>query len=61
LLVVSWDEDDLMGNNRIPTIFFGAHVRVGKYAQRINHFSVLRVMEESSSVDAGGECDGGED
>jgi len=50
LLIVTWDEDDRSGNNRIPTIFFGAHVRVGKYSQRINHFNVLRVIEESSGV-----------
>jgi hypothetical protein len=50
LLVVTWDEDEGSAGNPIPTIFFGAHVKLGKYGQRINHFHVLRVIEESSGV-----------
>jgi len=50
LLIVTWDEDDDSSNNHIPTIFFGAHVRTGRYRQTINHFNVLRVIEEESGV-----------
>jgi hypothetical protein len=50
LLIVTWDEDEGSVANHIPTIFFGAHVRTGKYAQTINHFHVLRMIEESSGV-----------
>jgi len=50
LLIVTWDEDDDSSNNHIPTIFFGAHVKVGKYLQKINHYLVLRAIEEASST-----------
>jgi len=38
LLIVTWDEDDGSSSNHIATIFFGAHVKSGKYLQKINHF-----------------------
>lgn len=44
LLVVTFDEDDDGPQNRIPTIFVGDHVRPGRYAQRIDHYSVLRTI-----------------
>lgn len=46
LLVVTWDEDDGSENNRIATIFVGAMVKRGRSAQRIDHYSVLRTIEE---------------
>jgi hypothetical protein len=58
LLVVTWDEDEGTVANHIPTVFFGAHVRTGKYRQRINHFNVLRVIEESMGVGLLGESAG---
>jgi phosphatidylinositol-3-phosphatase len=45
LLVVTWDEDDGSGENRIPTMFIGPMVKPGKYATRIDHYSVLRTIE----------------
>jgi hypothetical protein len=33
-------------NNRIPTIFVGARVKVGQYAEWINHYNVLRTLED---------------
>jgi acid phosphatase len=48
LLIVTWDEDeDNGGNNSIPTIFAGAKVKPGQYAERINHYSVLRTLESA--------------
>jgi len=47
LLIVTWDEDD--GDttvNHIPTIMVGAQVKPGKYDQRIDHYSVLRMIED---------------
>ena len=47
LLIVTWDEDD--GDttvNHIPTIMVGAQVKPGKYDQRIDHHSVLRMIED---------------
>jgi phosphatidylinositol-3-phosphatase len=51
LLIITWDEDGtILGvggdNNKIPTIFYGAHVRRGTYAQRINNYSVLATIED---------------
>jgi len=44
LLIVTFDEDDDGPENRIPTIIVGAHVTPGRYAQRIDHYSVLRTI-----------------
>jgi len=46
LLIVTWDEDDGSENNRIATMFIGAMVKPGTSAQRINHYNVLRTIEE---------------
>jgi hypothetical protein len=47
LLVLTFDEDDNNAGNRIPTIFAGASVRPGDYAERIDHYDVLRTLEEA--------------
>lgn len=47
LLIVTWDEDDKTAGNRVATVFSGAHVRTGQYSETINHFNVLRTIEES--------------
>ena len=48
LLIVTWDEDDDDDTevNHIPTIMVGARVKPGKYDQRIDHYSVLRMIED---------------
>jgi acid phosphatase len=46
LLIVTWDEDDYQGTNRVPTIFSGANVVSGSYSEAINHFNVLRTIED---------------
>jgi arylsulfatase A-like enzyme len=46
LLIVTWDEDSGSSSNRIATIFVGAMVKPGQYKQHINHYSVLRTIEE---------------
>lgn len=50
LLIVTWDEDDGSGANHIFTLFAGAHVRVGQYAETINHYDVLRTIEALTGV-----------
>ncbi|HEY9825767.1 MAG TPA: alkaline phosphatase family protein [Stenomitos sp.] len=47
LLIVTWDENDRSPGNKIPTIFYGANVKTGKYTERINHYNVLRTIEAS--------------
>lgn len=51
LLIITWDEDGTVlghggDNNRIPTIFYGAHVRHGTYSERTGHYGVLRTIED---------------
>jgi hypothetical protein len=46
LLIVIWDEDDFTVENHIPTIFVGQHVVPGDTAQTINHYNVLRTLED---------------
>jgi hypothetical protein len=46
LLVVTWDEDDSSQSNQIPTIFYGANVQTGQYSNTINHYGVLRTIED---------------
>jgi hypothetical protein len=47
LLVVTWDEDDHSANNHIPTIFVGGPVKTGSYPEPINHYNVLRTIEDA--------------
>jgi phosphatidylinositol-3-phosphatase len=46
VLIVTWDEDDGGDNNQIPTIFYGAGVRTGNYAEPISHYNVLSTLEQ---------------
>jgi hypothetical protein len=46
LLIVTFDEDNGSEDNRVATIFVGQRVKPGKYAQRIDHFGLLRMVEE---------------
>ncbi|MDP1634686.1 MAG: alkaline phosphatase family protein [Gallionellaceae bacterium] len=46
LLIVTWDEDDGSSQNRIATILVGATVKPGQYRQRIDHYGLLRMVEE---------------
>ncbi|MDA8108512.1 MAG: acid phosphatase [Betaproteobacteria bacterium] len=56
LLVLTWDEDDGSIRNHIPTLFVGAHVRPGKYAERIDHYSVLRTLAAMYGLQPPGEA-----
>ena len=47
LLVVTNDEDDFTGVNRIATVIVGAHVVPGRYPMRIDHYALLRVIEDA--------------
>jgi acid phosphatase len=48
LLIITWDEDDAGStDNHIATIFTGPMVKPGHYDQRIDHYSVLRTIEDA--------------
>lgn len=46
LLIFTFDEDDLVSANRIATIFSGQMVTQGQNATGINHYNVLRTIED---------------
>jgi len=45
LVIFTWDEG-FDAVNSIPTVFIGPMVRPGTYTQRIDHFNVLRTLED---------------
>lgn len=46
LFILTWDEDDRQSGNHIPTLFVGGMIHNGVYTQRIDHYGVLRTLEE---------------
>jgi phosphatidylinositol-3-phosphatase len=46
LLIVTFDEDDKKADNKIATLFVGAHITPGNYSEHIDHFTVLRTIED---------------
>ncbi len=46
LLIFTFDEDDLTQNNHILTFFYGPMVKGGEYSTKIDHYNVLRTLEE---------------
>jgi len=46
LLIVTWDEDDYNQNNKIPTFIVGPMVKAGQYSEKLNHFNLLRTIED---------------
>jgi acid phosphatase len=47
LLIVTFDEDNFTSVNQIYTAFIGQHVKAGSYTDQINHYSVLRTIEDA--------------
>ena len=45
LFILTFDEDDDKHGNRIVTIFTGSMVKSGQYSTTINHYRVLRTIE----------------
>jgi arylsulfatase A-like enzyme len=46
LVVLTWDEGYDRANT-IPTIFYGPMVKPGRYSERIDHYNVLRTLENA--------------
>src|SRR4051794_25368500 len=44
LLIITWDEGS--GSLQTPTIFSGQAIRPGQYDEAINHYRVLRTLED---------------
>ncbi|MFK4085201.1 alkaline phosphatase family protein [Kribbella sp. NPDC020789] len=47
LLIVTFDEDNQSSVNQITTLFVGQQVKRGSYSEQINHYSVLRTIEDA--------------
>ena len=50
LLIVTWDESEGSAGNHIPLVIAGGAVKPGVYDQRVDHFSLLRTIEEIERV-----------
>ncbi|KDN82581.1 alkaline phosphatase family protein [Kitasatospora cheerisanensis] len=51
LLVVTFDEDNSLSGNRIPTVVYGQHVIPGSStATTYNHYNVLRTLEDLAGL-----------
>ncbi|MFI5264098.1 MAG: alkaline phosphatase family protein [Candidatus Kapaibacterium sp.] len=46
LLILTFDEDELTQSNQVATIFTGQMVKAGKYSETIDHYSILRTIED---------------
>jgi hypothetical protein len=46
LLIVTWDEDDFAKANHIPLILVGPMIKSGKYVETVDHYNVLRTIED---------------
>lgn len=46
ILIITFDEDNTKHGNHITTLFTGEQVKGGKYDERINHFDVLKTLED---------------
>jgi phospholipase C len=55
LLIITFDEDD-DNNNHIPTMMYGGHVKAGYNGEAVDHYRVLRTIEEMYGLPARGEA-----
>ncbi|MCC2643237.1 MAG: putative Acid phosphatase [Nitrospira sp.] len=46
MLIVTWDEDNGRHDNHIPTIVVGPMVRPGRYDEKLDHYGLLRTIED---------------
>ncbi|MPY30879.1 acid phosphatase [Streptomyces adustus] len=53
LLVVTFDEDNRLAGNRIPTVLYGQPVTAGSSSSTTyNHYNLLRTLEDSQGLSA---------
>jgi hypothetical protein len=55
LLILTFDEDNRLANNKIATVFVGPMVKQGTYNEKINHYNVLRTLEDMFKLPYAGE------
>jgi hypothetical protein len=53
LLVVTFDEDNRLSGNKIPTVFYGQSVTAGSSSSTTyNHYNLLRTLEDMAGLSA---------
>ncbi|GAA5013763.1 alkaline phosphatase family protein [Kitasatospora paranensis] len=53
ILVVTFDEDNKLSGNKIPTLLYGQHVAAGSSSSSTyNHYNVLRTLEDLAGLSA---------
>ncbi len=57
LVIITFDEDAMHGNNRIYTTFLGAGIRPHTITRTINHYTILRTIEEALGLGSLGKND----
>lgn len=57
LLIVTWDEDDKSQDNKIPTFLVGPMVQKGTYKENVNHYSLLRTIEDINHLPHAGKSE----
>ena len=55
LFIVTWDEDNGSEGNRVVTIFVGPMVQPGQYDESVDHYRVLRTVEDMYGLPSAGE------
>ncbi|MFI6684067.1 alkaline phosphatase family protein [Streptomyces sp. NPDC050485] len=57
LLVITFDEDNRLSGNKIPTVFYGQQVTPGSsYSTTVNHYNLLRTLEDMYGLSHAGEA-----
>lgn len=56
LLILTFDEDNYISNNKILTIFNGGMVKGGKYSKTITHYNILRTIEDMYALPYAGKA-----
>src|SRR5581483_5947721 len=47
LLIVTFDQSGSGGTNQVPMIISGERVRAGVYSETVNHYNLLRTVEDA--------------
>lgn len=52
LFILTWDEDNFTAPNQIPMVFAGSNLIAGSYDEMVDHYGVLRTIEEMYGLTA---------
>jgi hypothetical protein len=50
LLVITWDEADNLGPNRVPTLVLGQYIKPGTYSENVSHYNLLSTILASRGL-----------